>query len=196
MAFRLPRLPRNVALVDAARQASVNFQKWWQSVVSKIEEQEAAQNLLIEELSETQDELAAAQAELAAQQASIVSLDNDKQDASEILTSLSDLSSALGVLVQTDVSTVEKLPIGAMNDTSILNRATGDGRYVRQSVGAVWASPSGTADRTTYSTYTAPTISNPPTQAEVQAIANHLQVLSQHMKAMTDDLRTNKALTP
>jgi hypothetical protein len=47
----------------------------------------------------------------------------------------------------------------------------------------------GTADRTTFATYAAPTISNPPTQAEVQAIADHLQVLSRHMKAMIDDLK-------
>jgi hypothetical protein len=47
----------------------------------------------------------------------------------------------------------------------------------------------GTADRTTFATYTAPTISASPTQAEVQAIANAVQVLSRHMKAMIDDLK-------
>ena len=47
----------------------------------------------------------------------------------------------------------------------------------------------GTADRSTFATYTAPTISASPTQAEVQAIANHLQIISRHLKAMIDDLK-------
>lgn len=51
-----------------------------------------------------------------------------------------------------------------------------------------WAVDTGTAKRTANATYTAPTISNPPTQAEVQAIANSLQDVSQTMKAVKDDL--------
>lgn len=47
----------------------------------------------------------------------------------------------------------------------------------------------GTADRTTFATYTAPAISASPTQAEVQAIADHLQILSRHLKAAIDDLK-------
>lgn len=51
-----------------------------------------------------------------------------------------------------------------------------------------WAAATGTADRTAFATYAAPTIGNPPTQAEVQAVANHVQVLSRHLKALEDDL--------
>lgn len=51
-----------------------------------------------------------------------------------------------------------------------------------------WTLPTGTVDRSTFATYTAPTISNPPTQAEVQAIANHVQVLSRHLMALLTDL--------
>lgn len=47
----------------------------------------------------------------------------------------------------------------------------------------------GTADRSTFATYAAPTISASPTQAEVQAIADHVQILSRHIKAMIDDLK-------
>lgn len=54
-----------------------------------------------------------------------------------------------------------------------------------------WASPTGTADRTTFSTYSAPTISASPTQAEVQAIADAVQVHSQRLKALIDDLKAN-----
>lgn len=47
----------------------------------------------------------------------------------------------------------------------------------------------GTADRSTFATYAAPTISASPTQAEVQAIADHVQILSRHMMAMIADLK-------
>jgi hypothetical protein len=63
-----------------------------------------------------------------------------------------------------------------------------------QSAGA-YASPTGTASRATFATYSAPTISNPPTQAEVQAIAAALQVASQHLKALIDDLKANGNLS-
>lgn len=51
-----------------------------------------------------------------------------------------------------------------------------------------YGSPTGTADRTAWSTYDAPAISSPPTKAEVQAIADSLQTVSRHMKAMQEDL--------
>lgn len=51
-----------------------------------------------------------------------------------------------------------------------------------------WSTATGTAARATYATYTSPTISNPPTQAEVQAIADHLQIISRTLKALIDDL--------
>ena len=58
-----------------------------------------------------------------------------------------------------------------------------------------WVAPTGTASKATFATYAASTISNPPTQAEVQAIANHLQVLSQHMKALIDAAMTANLIT-
>lgn len=51
-----------------------------------------------------------------------------------------------------------------------------------------WAADTGTAKKTANATYSAPTISNPPTQAEVQAIANALQNASQTVKALKDML--------
>jgi hypothetical protein len=50
-----------------------------------------------------------------------------------------------------------------------------------------WTAPTGTAERTAYATYTAPIIANPPTQAEVQALSNHVQILSRRLKAVIDD---------
>ncbi len=65
-----------------------------------------------------------------------------------------------------------------------------------KSTGASWAAPTGTVSRVTFATYTAPAISNPPTQAEVQALANHVQVLSQALAAVITDLRATEALKP
>lgn len=59
-----------------------------------------------------------------------------------------------------------------------------------------WAAQTGTAARTAYATYAAPTITNPPTQAEVQAIANALQSADQRLKALTDDLITHGLIGP
>jgi hypothetical protein len=53
-----------------------------------------------------------------------------------------------------------------------------------------YGAPSGTLDRTTFATYAAPTVSNPPTQAEVQALANAVQALSRHLAAVITDLKT------
>ena len=41
MAIRLPRLPRDVALVDATGRPTVDLQRWWQSVVEAVEANEA-----------------------------------------------------------------------------------------------------------------------------------------------------------
>lgn len=54
-----------------------------------------------------------------------------------------------------------------------------------------WGAATGTATRTAIATYTAPTISSPPTQAEVQDIANALQAWSRRDKALSDDLTTH-----
>jgi hypothetical protein len=51
-----------------------------------------------------------------------------------------------------------------------------------------WTVPTGTADRTTFATFAGQTITSPPTQAEVQAIDDHVVILSQHYKALIDDL--------
>lgn len=53
--------------------------------------------------------------------------------------------------------------------------------------------PSGTLARTTFASYAGQSISNPPTQAEVQAIDNALVIVSQRLAALiTDIMATNK----
>lgn len=62
MAFRLPRLPRNVAIVDPATGfPSLAFQRWWQSVVETLEAQEAAQDAAILAIQQAQAAADAAQ---------------------------------------------------------------------------------------------------------------------------------------
>ena len=68
--------------------------------------------------------------------------------------------------------------------------ATGAVDAVKRSTFASWSSPTGTASRAAFATYTAPTISAVPTQAEVQAIADALQAISRATKALVDDLKT------
>jgi hypothetical protein len=51
-----------------------------------------------------------------------------------------------------------------------------------------WAADTGTAEKGAKATYAAPTISNPPTQAEVQNIANALQGATRELKAVKDAL--------
>jgi hypothetical protein len=51
-----------------------------------------------------------------------------------------------------------------------------------------WSAQTGTATRTTYATYAAPTIGASYSQSQVQAIADALQRVDRRMKALTDDL--------
>jgi hypothetical protein len=86
--------------------------------------------------------------------------------------------------------------------TAATAQARADGAYalaetkVEMSAGPAWAAPSGTATRAAYAAYTAPVVSNPPTQAEMQALADAVQALSRAMVALVTDLRANEALTP
>lgn len=68
------------------------------------------------------------------------------------------------------------------------------GPYVEQDQTAAWADATGTETRTTFATYAGQTITNPPTQAEVQAIDDHVKVLSERVAALINDLRANDTL--
>lgn len=67
--------------------------------------------------------------------------------------------------------------------------------FVRQDQGAAWTAASGTESRAAYASYAAAVISNPPTQAEVQAVANALQAASQALVALITDGKANGVLT-
>lgn len=147
MAFRLPRLPLDVSITDGAGRAKVIFQRWWQSVVEKIEAQEALQDTAIADLTAAQADIIAAQGAISAAQADILALQGNYSG-----------------LVAKDQTTA-------------------------------WATPTGTFDRTTFASATSFTVSATPTQAEVQALATHVVVLSKHLAALISDLRGNDVLT-
>lgn len=54
---------------------------------------------------------------------------------------------------------------------------------------SVYGAPSGTLARTTFATYAGQNVSNPPTEAEVQAIDDALVIVSQRLGALITDLR-------
>lgn len=74
-------------------------------------------------------------------------------------------------------------------NTALGYTAANPANHLAKSTFTPWAAWSGTADRTTHATYTAPTISASPTQAEVQAIADALQSASRAIKALIDDVK-------
>lgn len=47
MALKLPRLPRNVPLIDANGAATLQFQRWWQDLAQTIETHEGFQDAII-----------------------------------------------------------------------------------------------------------------------------------------------------
>lgn len=67
--------------------------------------------------------------------------------------------------------------------------------FVRQDQTTAWVDATGTLSRATFAAYAGQTVSNPPTQAEVQAIDDHVKVLSQRLAALINDLRSIGALT-
>jgi len=55
-----------------------------------------------------------------------------------------------------------------------------------------WNAPTGTLARGTYAAYVGQTVSNPPTQAEMQALDDAVKLMSQTLAAALTDLRTQK----
>lgn len=66
--------------------------------------------------------------------------------------------------------------------------------FVRQDQTAAWTAATGTEARTALAAYAGQTISNPPTQAEVQTLDDAVKAIGQHLVALINDLRSNGAL--
>jgi hypothetical protein len=67
--------------------------------------------------------------------------------------------------------------------------------FVRQDQTAAWTAATGTEARTALAAYAGQTISNPPTQAEVQTLDDAVKAISQHLVALINDAKANGTLT-
>jgi hypothetical protein len=67
--------------------------------------------------------------------------------------------------------------------------------FVRQDQTAVWSAATGTEARTALAAYAGQTVSNPPTQAEMQTLDDAVKAIGQHVVALINDLRSNGSLT-
>lgn len=70
-----------------------------------------------------------------------------------------------------------------------------DPRYVRKDQTTAWTAATGTEARTALAAYAGQTVSNPPTQAEMQTLDDAVKAMSQHLVALINDLRGNDTLT-
>jgi len=104
---------------------------------------------------------------------------NTRQPASTSLTALSALSGT-GLVEQTGPDAFTDRPIGTGGSTSIPTLGDADGRYVRQ----------GQTSQPSYSSYGGQTISNPPTQAQVQATDDAVKAASAAIASIISKLHS------
>lgn len=93
----------------------------------------------------------------------------------------------------TDAATAQATATAAATAAAAAN--SNANTRVLKSAGPAWANATGTALRTALAAYTGQTVSNPPTQAQVQQIDDALVVLSGHVVAIINDLKSNQSLT-
>jgi hypothetical protein len=153
----------------------VQFMAWWQKSAEAIEGQEDTQDAILANLQTTDATLTTAQADLAAVQS----------QQAQILVDLSDTVDAV-VVAQADADAANASATSLDARTTALEGATGNYALKNQATG--WTAPSGTLARATYTAYAGQAVSNPPTQAQVQAIDDHLKIISQTLAAALTDL--------
>ena len=91
-----------------------------------------------------------------------------------------------------DPGTGQPHPFFVQSWNNLLQKAI---KAVPQKSTPTWATPTGILSRTTFTAYAGQTVSNPPTQAQVQALDDALKAHSQHLAALITDLRTVGVLT-
>jgi Tfp pilus assembly PilM family ATPase len=175
MALKLPRLQRTVAMTTPQGTPTITFHIWFDAFGKNIEAAVDGLDSAVLDIQTTQDELAVTQGELATAQAELTVA------VADIAAAQADIAAAQSeiVLIQTDVGTI----------TADLSN------YVQKDQTAAWGTPTGTLTRTTFATYAGQTISAVPTQAEVQAIDDHVKVISERLAALISDLRAADVLT-
>ena len=125
MAFRLPRL-RDEQIVEG-KPATILFRRWWQSVVTKIEDAVSSIESILDGLTGVEGSLTGLQAQ------------------SDILDAVSDLTGT-GLVEKTGAAAFTVRAIGVDTASAVIRRADGDTRYLRQD-GTLAASASTTTHK-------------------------------------------------
>lgn len=188
MTVNLAKLPWSFAVVEPSGKPTIQFQSWWQSVAQTLESAFATGEINDASIQTLIADLATATAALAAATASIGALTTvvaSKQPGDATLTALAGISATAGLIYQVAADNFVKRAIGTASDEDILSRIDGDTRYVLQD-GA--AAPTVTA-------YAGTAISNPPTQAEVQAVDAALVQLRTDVAGLVTALQTVEVFT-
>ena len=97
------------------------------------------------------------------------------------------------LLAASAATTLSKLAAAANSARLTTNSATATGlEWIAASTG--WANPTGTLARGAYAAYAGQTISNPPTQAEVQTLDDAVKLMSQTLAAWLTDAFAQKII--
>jgi hypothetical protein len=98
-----------------------------------------------------------------------------------------------GDLYTHDATTGIRLAVGANNSRLAADSTQASGlAWIAASMG--WGAASGTLSRAAYASYAGQTVSNPPTQGEMQTLDDAVKLLSQTVAALISDLRTQKII--
>lgn len=166
--FRAPALDKNAPIVDPQTgRITPYFQRFWQNI------------------SFTADTGANQVSDVAALNADVATINGQLTVINSSLAGKAPLASPAltgtpTAPTQAQGNSTTRLATTAFVHTEAVARATFTG----------WAAATGTADRTTFATYTAPTASATYSQAEMQAVMDHMQILSRRIKALVDDLKS------
>ena len=93
------------------------------------------------------------------------------------------------LLAASAATTLSKLAAAA-NGARLTTDSTQTTGLIWTAASTGWSNATGTAARTALASYAGQTVSNPPTQAEVQQIDDAVKAISQHLVALLNDLFT------
>lgn len=183
MSLKLDRLPQIVLSTFADIQRFYGqLQIWWQKQAKAVEDHELIQDALIEGLDATDDALALAVDEIEQTQIDLAEAQADLED------TVDDLAAAQAEIDTNSTTLSDHATELADHETRIDAAEAAAPTYALKNQATGWTAPSGTLSRATFAAYAGQTVSNPPTQAQVQAIDDHVKLLSQRVAAALTDL--------
>lgn len=206
MSLELPRLPLWVqalsdwsSFVSAFTRWYADFQIWWQKTVEAIENHELVQEGLISNLQTTTGELTIAQEQLEATQLAQANTTTVLTETiADVVAAQAAADTAQGT-ADTANASLANVNAAATYSATGIDLVSGAAYKINtiQVMGpriTGWGAPSGTLTRTTFAAYAGQTVSNPPTQAQVQAIDDHLKIVSERLAALVTDQITQGSI--